>query len=253
MGSTTAAFPPPVRTTLAFRLDPALGECDALEVGKHNEMKRDMQDIDVLDASGRETEFTLDAAGFQFTQHRSSFQDFRDEEAVKTEYYAEVTELAKTITGASFAYCYQHLLRASKLEGHEQPPSNLFGPANGVHVDYNYTHTPAYIKALPERPADWDRLSMYRWAIFSAWRPMSKVTRDALCVGDKTTIPDSDLVTGTTDMDRPGRKTTLGLFWVNFNPKQQYYYKKGMDTEDLLWIKLYDSKLDGRARCTPHS
>lgn len=161
-------------------------------------------------------------------------------------------KLTVASTGASCAYCYLHLLRASKL-ANKTPVSNMYGPAHSLHVDYNYAGTPSYIETLPERPAEWDRLSKSHWAIFSIWRPLKKVTRDALCVGDKSTIPDDDLVDGTTDMSAPGRKQTLGLFWVNYNPAHKYYYKNEMDTEDVLWIKLYDSKLDGRARCTPHS
>lgn len=131
--------------------------------------------------------------------------------------------------------------------------SNAYGPASALHVDYNYAGTAEYIQTLTEQPAEWDRLSQFRLAIFSAWRPLNKVTRDALCVGDKRTIPDDDLVDGTTDTSAPGRKQTLGLFWVKYNPAHKYYYKKEMQPDDMLMIKLYDSKLDGRARCTPHS
>lgn len=161
-------------------------------------------------------------------------------------------KLTVSSTGASFAHCYMRMFRASKLTSQPQA-NNMYGPANALYVDYNYAGTPSYIETLPERLADCGRLSQCRLAIFSAWRSMNKVTRDALCVGDKLTIPASDLVDGTSDMSAPGRNQTLGLFLVNFNSRHKYYYKWEMDIEDVLWIKLYDSKLDRRARCSPHS
>lgn len=75
---------------------------------------------------------------------------------------------------------------------------------------------------------------------------MNKVTCDALCIRDKRTIPDSDLIDGTTDMPVNGRQRRTGLFSVNHNSAHRYYYKKEMGPEDVPWIKLYDSKSDGR-------
>ena len=146
-----------------------------------------------------------------------------------------------------------HFLRASDFHSRPKADKYIIPPAHAVHVDYSYADAPDYIGTLPERPADWERLSQSRWAIFSCWRPVKKVTRDALCVGDKRTVPDSDLIDGSTDMPVNGRQRRTGLFSVNYNPAHTWYYKKEMDPEDVLWIKLYDSKLDGRARCSPHS
>ncbi|KAJ5374103.1 methyltransferase [Penicillium concentricum] len=218
-----------VHTTLAFRLDPALGGCDLHEVGNPQIPKRDIQDSEVLDL------------------------DLQDDEAVSSKYYEEVSSLVKTMTGASFAHCYMHFLRASNYASRPTPDNFIIPPAHVLHVDYSYNDAPDYISTLPEQPPDWERLARSRWAIFSCWRPVTKVTRDALCLGDKRTIPDSDLIDGSTDMPVHGRQRRTGLFTVNHNPAHRYYYKKEMGPEDVLWIKLYDSKTDGRARCSPHS
>lgn len=146
-----------------------------------------------------------------------------------------------------------HFLRASNFHSRPKTDKFIIPPAHAAHVDYSYNDAPEYIRTLPERPPDWERLSQFRWAIFSCWRPVKKVTRDALCVGDKRTVPDSDLIDGSTDMPVHGRQRRTGLFTVNHNPAHRYYYKKEMEPEDVLWIKLYDSKMDGRARCSPHS
>lgn len=146
-----------------------------------------------------------------------------------------------------------HFLRASDFYSRLKADKYIIPPAHAVHVDYSYADALEYISTLLERPADWERLSQSRWAIFSCWRLVMKVTRDALCVGDKRTVLDSDLIDGSTDMPVNGRQRRTGLFSVNYNPAHTWYYKKEMDPEDVLWIKLYDCKLDGRARCSPHS
>ncbi|KAJ6132500.1 methyltransferase [Penicillium samsonianum] len=99
-----------------------------------------------------------------------------------------------------------HFLRASNYDSRPKTDKFIIPPAHAVHVDYSYNDAPEYIRTLPERPPDWERLSRFRWAIFSCWRPVKKVTRDALCLGDKRTIPDRDLIDGSTDMPVNGRQ-----------------------------------------------
>jgi hypothetical protein len=40
---------------------------------------------------------------------------------------------------------------------------------------------------------------------------------------------------------------------VTYNPAHRWFYLKEMVTDEALLLKCYDSKLDGRARFTPHS
>lgn len=49
----------------------------------------------------------------------------------------------------------------------------------------------------------------------------------------------------------PNRKgETLG---VRHNDAQRWFYKSGLTPEEVLLIKCFDSKTDGRARRVPHT
>lgn len=132
MGSVEDSAPQAVQTSLAFRLDPSLGGVDDIQVGKHQDLKKDWHDIMIHDISGREEKFKIDEAGFQFVRHRTSTKDFQHEEHVTTQYYDETARLARDVTGATFAHCYQHILRSSSAGFKENV--NMVGVARGLHV-----------------------------------------------------------------------------------------------------------------------
>ena len=71
----------------------------------------------------------------------TAVKDFRDDARVRTTYYAECAELAKTITGGNRAYIFDHLVRRRE-EG--RPPLTFGRHGNGsqaaaagrIHNDY---------------------------------------------------------------------------------------------------------------------
>lgn len=97
MGTFSQSNEASIRTALAFRLDPALGGSDSIEVGKPYEVKRNKQDVEVFEVTGRDHSFTLDDAGFQFLQHTTAITDFQDDEAITSKCYDEIAGLAKDV------------------------------------------------------------------------------------------------------------------------------------------------------------
>lgn len=73
--------------------------------------------------------------------------------------------------------------------------------------------------------------------------------RDPLAVADASSVPDSDLVV--TELIYPSRRGET--YAVKYNEGHRWYYKSGLSPEEVLLIKCYDSKLDGRARRVPHT
>ncbi len=65
----------------------------------------------VHDARGRESEFTLDNAGFQFIKHVSSEKEFLDDEKIADVYYKEVDDLLKKQLGAKRVFIFDHTIR----------------------------------------------------------------------------------------------------------------------------------------------
>ena len=106
MGSIKDTTMDTLQTTLAFRLDPALGGVDHNEVANMQMPKRDMQDVTLHEISGREQEFTHDVSGFQFMHHKSQVVhlDLQDDELVSSKYYDEVSSLVKNMSDSGLRF-----------------------------------------------------------------------------------------------------------------------------------------------------
>lgn len=88
-----------------------------------------------------------------------------------------------------------------------------------------------------------------RVQIINVWRPIKTVECDPLAVADAHSVVEEDLVP--IGLIYPTRKgETLN---VRHSPAHRWYYKKGLTPEEVLLIKCFDSKVDGRARRVPHT
>ncbi len=65
----------------------------------------------VHDVRGREHDFNIDNAGFQFIKHVSQEKEFLDDEKVEKAYYKEVEELLKKEVGAKRVFIFDHTIR----------------------------------------------------------------------------------------------------------------------------------------------
>ena len=114
-------------------------------------------------------------------------------------------------------------------------------------------------------PDDIDRLLKCRWSITNVWRPLKPVKKDPLAVCDARTVDDRDLFPVTAILPSKGSTTggydqvsskTRGfeLLQLKQNPKQTWYYVSDMTPDEVLLIKIFDTKKDGTvATRTPHS
>lgn len=98
-------------------------------------------------------------------------------------------------------------------------------------------------------PDDADELVKGRVQIINVWRPIKTVLRDPLAVADAHSVPDSDLVV--TELIYPTRRGET--YAVRPNEGHKWHYKSGLTPEEVLLIKCFDSKTDGRARRVPHT
>jgi hypothetical protein len=88
-----------------------------------------------------------------------------------------------------------------------------------------------------------------RVQIINVWRPIKTVERDPLAVADAHSVSEDELVP--IGLIYPTRKgETLA---VRYSPSHRWYYKKGLTPQEVLLIKCFDSKTDGRARRIPHT
>ncbi len=106
-------------------------------------------------------------------------------------------------------------------------------------------------------PDEADYLLGGRVQIINVWRPVGRpVARDPLTVAEAQSVPDSDLVpTGLIYPERgDGKPRRSGeTLQVRHNAAHRWFYKSHLSPDEVLLIKCFDSKTDGRARRVPHS
>ncbi|KAL8807208.1 MAG: hypothetical protein Q9182_000890 [Xanthomendoza sp. 2 TL-2023] len=202
----------------------------------------------VHDIRGEEEKYTLDAKGFQIHKHVSQETAFVDDEQIKNQYYPEIEDILKSVTGASKIFIFDHTIRRPSTNSQTvQPNQGLRGPVQRVHIDQSY-------KAGPERvtrhlPDEAEELLKGRFQIINVWRPIKTIRKDPLGVADATSVPDSDLLpVQLIYPDRVGE-----TFTVRPNANHRWYFLREQTPGEVMLIKCFDSKVDGRARRAPHS
>jgi hypothetical protein len=116
-----------------------------------------------------------------------------------------------------------------------------------VHIDQSYV---AAKSRVPHHlPNEAEELLKTRYQIINVWRPIKPIYKDPLAVADAFSVLESDLVpVALIYPDRRGETLT-----VRPNPEHRWYYIYGQVPEEVMLIKCFDSKIDGRARRVPHT
>ncbi|KAI1423382.1 hypothetical protein F5Y12DRAFT_532962 [Xylaria sp. FL1777] len=248
-----SASPSEVETVLNFFKDNEDGSPpEPSYVNKPESYTRpvDSHSVKITDIAGREAEFTLDKQGFQVHRHVAQEKDFVDDEHIKAVYYPETEQLLKDVTGASKIFIFDHTIRRQPKDGRDKndPVASLRGPVQRVHIDQSYSASLSRVPHhLPAEEAA--ELLKGRVQIINVWRPIKTIERDPLAVADAHSVGEEELVP--IGLIYPNRKgETLA---VRYSPTHRWYYKKGLTPEEVLLIKCFDSKTDGRARRIPHT
>jgi hypothetical protein len=203
--------------------------------------------------------FTLDEHGFCLALHRTAISDWENQYAPGSAYAAEVTEVAKGLTGADVVIPLGGMLRDSAATSSTVQP-----PAAEAHVDFTERcaqrrAAALYRQAHPEGPG------YARFIGFSLWRALSAPPQDmplALCEGrsvrddegthntkvDVTEIPTGDALYAPI----PGEEDMLAATIFHYSPGHRWWYFPDMQPEEVIFIKLYDSDRSKAWRC-PHT
>ena len=90
-----------------------------------------------------------------------------------------------------------------------------------------------------------------RWALFSIWRPLKKVKRDPLALGDQRTFKPEDYVECMVKTPYLGRDETEGKthdtasYIARWSDGHEWYWIEGQEPEEVLVIGLFDSAMEG--------
>jgi hypothetical protein len=191
---------------------------------------------------------SLDREGFALVRQNSSVKDFYDEAEVRSVYYAEAERLIKQATGADRVFVFDHTVRKRVQGAADVRDGSPRQPVARVHVDHTEKSGPQRVRDLI--PAEAEELLKGRVQIINLWRPIRGPLLDSpLAVCDARTVTPNELVAS--DLVYPHRVGET--YSVKYNPDHRWFYVPRMTAGEILLLKCFDSKVDGRARFAPHS
>lgn len=189
---------------------------------------------------------SLDHEGFELHDVPTTAGDLYEDTVVEDHYYREIEELLRTVTGAMRVVIFDVTRRKAGGEAGD----GVRGPANRVHVDYTEASGPKRLRDVIGAEAV-DRVQQaggYMMQV-NVWRPIhGPVQRAPLALADASSIKPEHLVA--TDQIFPDR--TGEIYHLIHDSGQRWYHASAMGRNEVLLIKSWDSRTDGRARFTPH-
>jgi hypothetical protein len=203
--------------------------------------------VPIRDARQVANVLSLDIQGFRLINHETAVEDFYDQEEVKSVYYLEVEGLLKAATGAQKVVIFDHQVRNIALAKRGEKNAREYGKA--VHNDYTAKSGPRRVRDhLPAEEAE-QRLK-HRFAEINVWRPIrGPIESTPLALCDARSINPQDFVPS----DLVYRDKVGETYRFLHNPNHRWFYFPRLEKNEVILLKCYDSKEDGRARFTAHS
>ena len=211
--------------------------------------------VAIHDARSIASGLRLDEHGFELHSRPTQFADFYDEAAVRERYYPEVQAAVREIAGALAVIVFDHNVRSAARAARGE--AGVRDPVDQVHNDYTERSGPKRKQEVLEAAGRSD-LAGKRVAFVNLWRPIVGPVQDnplALC-GAQSVSP-RDLVEtdihhfGEDDLATP--RHSGQIYSVRHNPSHRWFYVSDMRPDEVLLLKCYDSRTDGRARFLPHT
>ncbi|MEO6022397.1 MAG: CmcJ/NvfI family oxidoreductase [Burkholderiales bacterium] len=211
---------------------------------KPNPPGTDTQEVTVHNAWPKVNEFSLDREGFALKPFATPFDQYDDDAAVRSAFYADVVAFVKANTGAQRVEVFDHTIR-KRDPGQQttvQRPAVML-----VHSDYTIKSGPQRVRDL--LPDEADEILKRRVAFYNVWKPLfNRVEELPLGVCDSQSVAADDWII----MELKYRERTGEIYVTRHSPAHKWYYFPYMETDQALMLKTYDSETD-RARFMPHS
>lgn len=202
----------------------------------------DPAEVTIRNARPLIPELSVDRQGFELHQYPTAVKDLHDDNEVRERYYPEVEALLRDTLGARRVLIFDHTRRSDISD---EPGGGYREAALRVHNDYTEASGPQRLRDIlgAEVPA-------VAYAQVNVWRPIrGPVLRSPLALLDASSLAPADLLA--TDQVYPDRVGEI--YHVARNPAHRWYYFPHMTRDEVILIKGYDSRDDGRARFTPHT
>jgi hypothetical protein len=148
-------------------------------------------------------------------------------------------------------FIFDHTIRRQSqdksLTPEQQIARALRGPVQRVHIDQSYAAGPTRVKH--HLPSEADTLLKGRYQIINVWRPIKTILKDPLGIAEAHSVKDEELVP--IKLIYPDREGET--YAVRAGPTHKWYFLRKQTPGEVVLIKCFDSKTDGRARRVPHS
>ena len=212
------------------------------------------RDVEIRDARPLHEagELHLDKNGFVVVEHATSFDAFDDKGRIEREYYPEMNQLARRVTGADLVFTFPYHQVRSRNPEHFFDAYSLY-----VHCDFSDRIWPELANEIIRQSGSEERFPVEEWdfALYNLWRAVgSEVQRDPLLLIDKSTVDPSDLVEYQLTRGPGSKIGSLEVYAALpvYNEKQRLLYVSGLRPDEVLVFKQHDTRFPGPEVC-PHS
>ncbi|KAJ5949545.1 hypothetical protein N7454_001129 [Penicillium verhagenii] len=199
----------------------------------------DIQSVPIRDMRPKKDTLSIHTEGFVFADFKSKmvYEDYMDEEKLKTVFAEEVKELLLEKLGAKAAFIHECVFRRRGTVNAE----NGFGPpVPQAHSDYTLNYAHKLITELAK--SDADLITSRKFQMINVWKPLRGPLRDwplALC--DISTLNRADLV----PIDEVHVEGVLESHSIQYNPSQKWYHLSEQTAEEVLIFCSADSETGG--------
>ncbi|KAK3365572.1 hypothetical protein B0T24DRAFT_710674 [Lasiosphaeria ovina] len=231
------------------------GPCFGKDARMNNLVSQNYPTV-ISNVAGHEDLFTLDQSGFEFARcplaSGVGVDSQWSDDSVVNGYLPDLAQWLKTRLGCHDVFCYAYNFRRHGTDDLQAVGKGL---AYDVKPPFFRVHCDASEATCLERlrlyfPGSYTTILQSRVRFLNIWRPISPAPVEdcplALC--DFRTVDHADLV----PMDIVYPHFVDEAYEVQYNPAHRWFYKKGMEQDDVVVFKLFDS-LKGEATVCPHS
>jgi hypothetical protein len=217
---------------------------------KWRESGDDPHEIVVHDGWNRAQSFALDREGFALREFHAPFDQWDDDDAIRTGFYRDVETFVRQQVGAKRVIIFDHTIRAQSnlAQTRSEKSTSRRAPVMNIHCDYTPNSGPLRVRQL--LPNEAGELLKHRVAFYNFWKPLRRTVEERpLAMCDVTTSREDEfIVMKLRYRDRDGE-----IFVMRYSPQHRWWYFPKMTPDHAILLKTYDSETDGRARFVGHS
>ncbi|KAL8637913.1 MAG: hypothetical protein Q9226_009060, partial [Calogaya cf. arnoldii] len=185
---------------------------------------------------------SLDREGFLLADlnTRMDYENYFDQEKLKSIYMPEIKALLKERLGIRAAYVHECVIRRSDDKGGHL---GSFGqPIPNVHTDYTHDYALELIEQLTGDKTQAETIKRSRIQMLNVWKPLKGPLRSwplALC--DLQSLARDDIVS----FDEVHATAVLESQQVVYNQSQKWFYLSNQLATELIVFKSMDSTVPG--------